>query len=255
MNNTFCKYHGLNNDSLIKEVKNLNLIRQNLLSHSISEIKLPEIFSYDEDEIIMQKIHMQEASKEQMVNLGIGLASLHKIKQQHYGLNEDNFIGLASQKNIISQNWGEFFVDYRLLYQISLIEDFKIKEKFEVQIKKNRLKLISFLNANVQFPSIIHGDLWSGNVLFDEKDIYFIDPASYYADREVDIAMTHLFGGFTMDFYKSYNSIFPLSANFKQKQVIYNLYHYLNHYNLFGKSYLNSSLVSLSFIDNYLNNK
>lgn len=247
----FCKYNGLSNDSLLKEIKSLELLKKTLLASNISEISIPKIFTYDHNEIFMQRIFPKDATDKQMETFGKALAQFHKIKQEKYGFDVDNFIGLSPQKNILSSNWGEFFYEYRLSFQANMIENPKIKEEFVSTLLKNKDKLINFLNENVEHPSLVHGDLWSGNVLFEKEKIYIIDPASYYADREVDVAMTNLFGGFSKKFYEAYNKEYPLSTEYKKKQVIYNLYHYLNHYNLFGISYLNSSKVSLTFINNF----
>lgn len=157
-----------------------------------------------------------------------------------YGLEYDNYIGLSKQKNIQTTNWGEFFVDYRLKYQIDKIVDEKLKDRFTNKLNKSKVNLIDFLNNSCKEPSLVHGDLWSGNVLFDNKDVYLIDPSAHYADREVDIAMTRLFGGFDDVFYEYYDRTYPLSKQYLLKEPIYNLYHYLNHYNLFGSMYLSN---------------
>jgi len=103
---------------------------------------------------------------------------------------------------------------------------------------KHKQALINFLNDHCEHASMVHGDLWSGNVLFDRDSVWLIDPAIYYGDREVDLAMTEMFGGFTHEFYQFYNNTYPISNTYQQKKIIYNLYHYLNHFNLFGDRYL-----------------
>ncbi|MCB1581549.1 MAG: fructosamine kinase family protein [Xanthomonadales bacterium] len=95
----------------------------------------------------------------------------------------------------------------------------------------------------------MHGDLWSGNVMFDKEHVWLIDPAVYFGDSEADIAMTEMFGGFSSEFYLAYQSVRPLTDAYPTKRLIYNLYHYLNHYNLFGASYLSPCLRAIQKIN------
>ena len=196
----------------------------------------------------MEKINQSFPTKLQQELFAVGLAKLHSIKQKEYGFYSDNYIGLNIQKNILSENWGEFFYNYRLLYQINLIKDLEIKEHFLTTFENLKNGLIDFLNDNTSYASLVHGDLWSGNVLYSNTDIYLIDPALYYGDSEVDIAMTEMFGGFKNEFYLSYKKEKPFTKNYEDKKIIYNLYHFLNHYNIFGSSYLSSCLSYLDFI-------
>jgi len=248
---TFIKENHFNNNSLIDEVEALKLIQKTLDENNILEIKTPKIFSYDKNCIVMQRVNQTNPTSSQQTQLGIALAKIHSIKQKHYGFEHDNFIGLNIQKNSISNNWGEFFYQYRLMFQISIIKDKKIKEEFYKVFENIKEGLIEFLNNSCEYSSLVHGDLWSGNVIFEKDSIYLIDPAIYYADREVDIAMTEMFGGFSMEFYKAYEQSLPLSKEYSKKKYIYNLYHYLNHFNLFGKSYLNSCVTLLETIKTY----
>jgi len=119
-----------------------------------------------------------------------------------------------------------------------LIKQSSLKKHFKQELTQYQQTLIDFLNANCEQASLVHGDLWSGNVLFDHHAVWLIDPAIYFGDREVDLAMTEMFGGFTDNFYRAYDKIYPRTAVYDQKKVLYNLYHYLNHYNLFGGAYL-----------------
>lgn len=181
--------------------------------------------------------------------MGKGVALLHKKEYDNYGFYECNYIGLNPQANALCFNWGEIFARKRLLYQISLISDTGIAKRFEEAILKHKSKIVEFLNENCSHPSLLHGDLWQGNVLFDSKDAWLIDPAVYYGDNEVDIAMSEMFGGFAREFYDSYHEIMPRSKEYEKKKIIYNLYHYLNHYNLFGNSYLSSCENAINFIE------
>lgn len=248
--NVFIKTNYINNDSLIKEAKGLKLLEKNI--EEIKGFKTPEILKVSKKELHLEKINEINPKPEHMSLFGEHLAKLHQKRFTKYGLNFDNFIGLNPQINICSENWGEFFYEKRLLFQVNMIENLEIKKSFKSILTNHKSKFIEYLNSTVSHSSIVHGDLWSGNVLFTSNIIYLIDPAVYFADREVDIAMTELFGGFTKEFYESYNRSYKLSSEYENKKIIYNLYHYLNHYNLFGISYLNSCESGFSFIDRKL---
>ncbi len=180
-------------------------------------------------------------------SLGRGLALIHKNSAANnpgkFGWGTDGFIGAGPQPGGWRQSWGECFTSLRLLPQI------KLAAKWGLEQSKNKLllnKLIPFLDAHQPKPSLVHGDLWSGNASVTEKGLgILIDPACWWADREVDLAMTKLFGGFSADFYTSYEEIWPMDAFAKERTEIYNLYHLLNHANLFGGSYINQSHSTL----------
>lgn len=237
-------------DALLKEKDGLELLNKELKHNDY--IFTPKVFNVNENSLEIEKIDSIFPTKELSKQFGIGLAKLHKKTYDSYGYNTNNYIGLNLQKNSFSKNWGEFFITNRLLFQIELIKDSKIKNSFINILQKNSKRLEDFLNQNSKHPSLVHGDLWSGNVLYSQDKIYLIDPAIYYGDREVDIAMTEVFGGFDEEFYNAYNEIYPLSGFYQKKKVIYNLYHYLNHYNLFGSGYLNTCQNGFDFIENSL---
>lgn len=235
---SFIKHnHSSFPDALLKEAAGLELLRKALQQHKITELHIPEIIQVNDVQLELTQIHSHPASEALMQTLGEGLARLHTIPQSHYGLAEDNYIGLAPQRNILTDNWGKFFADYRLGFQVERIADKALRETFAKVLKQYRGDLINFLNQATKHPSLVHGDLWSGNVLFGDSKVWLIDPAVYYGDREADIAMTEMFGGFGHVFYKAYDETLPLSAVYPGKKHIYNLYHYLNHYNLFGDAY------------------
>lgn len=168
--------------------------------------------------------------------LASGLAGLHRLEAKEFGWLRSNWIGDTPQPNPWTKNWADFFWQHRLLYQLKLAE----KRGFQLTISLALLKTkIYDLLANHQtFPSLVHGDLWGGNFGFDNDGTPIIfDPALYYGDREVDIAMTELFGGFASEFYEHYQKQFPLDRGYNDRKLVYNLYHILNHFNLFGGSY------------------
>lgn len=225
-------------NALIIEARGLELLRSTLVSSGIQELKVPEVQSVNEQTLTIERILSSTAFPSQMAQFGRGLAKLHKVEQTAFGLAYDNYIGLNPQKNEVTDNWGQFFVDLRLGYQISLIRQASVREAFQSTLEQVKEPLIAYLNEHCAHPSLVHGDLWSGNALFDQTDCWLIDPAAYVADREVDLAMTELFGGFSTEFYQAYDTEYSRTKAYASKKVIYNLYHYLNHYNLFGGSYL-----------------
>ncbi|AFY74655.1 fructosamine-3-kinase [Synechococcus sp. PCC 7502] len=169
--------------------------------------------------------------------LGQNLAALHRVTTSSgFGWDQQNTIGATPQINHWTSNWVDFFIEHRLLYQIKLAR----QKGLQVIASDQELwQLVPplFQGYNPQ-PSLVHGDLWSGNMGFDQLGTPVIfDPALYFGDREVDLAMTELFGGFPSQFYQGYNQVFPLDSGYQSRKTLYNLYHILNHFNLFGGSY------------------
>ena len=168
--------------------------------------------------------------------MGRKLAAMHKASSsQGFGWKINNTIGSTPQINTWTIDWAEFYIKHRLGYQFQLARrrggNFPSSEKLLVAIP-------NLLAAHQVQPSLVHGDLWGGNAgcTISGEPVIF-DPATYFGDREVDIAMTELFGGFPAAFYKGYNEVFPLDAGYEQRKTLYNLYHILNHFNLFGGGY------------------
>ena len=171
--------------------------------------------------------------------LGRGLARLHRASAaqgpDRFGWESDAYIGLGPQPGGWRQSWGEAFIDLRLRPQMELARSWGLEiAPFEPLLHG----LIQRLNRHGAKPALVHGDLWSGNasVLGDGRGL-LIDPACWWADREVDLAMPHLFGGFSRRFYEAYQQEWPLPDLASERVEIYNLYHLLNHANLFGGAY------------------
>ena len=234
---TFVKTSAQQSNSLIAEVSGLRLLQKGLAEEN-SQLAIPTIVNLETGRLELEFIDSVSATAKQMGQLGTGLALLHTTPSSRVGFQEDNFIGLSPQPNGWSNNWGEFFLNNRLNFQVSKIASKTLRLKYQQRLKDHQSLLVDFLNSHCQRFNLLHGDLWSGNVLFDATRVWLIDPAVYYGDNEVDIAMTEMFGGFSIDFYTAYQKLIPLSVQYQQKKCIYNLYHYLNHLNLFGESYL-----------------
>ena len=173
--------------------------------------------------------------------MGRMLAALHRTTSARFGWQRDNWIGLAPQKNGFSDDWIGFYRDCRLVPQLEragLLKDAQ-------SLLQN---LDSFFENHRPRPSLLHGDLWNGNAGFTAEGPVIFDPAVYYGDREADIAMTELFGGFPEEFHASYDEAFPLSKGYAVRKNLYNLYHLLNHLNLFGGGYLGQVKATLRLL-------
>lgn len=163
----------------------------------------------------------------------------HQVNpEKQFGWLEDNYIGHTRQPNTWQQNWTTFYAEQRLQPQFRLAA----QKGAGAELLNNGEQLIQRLEDFFQNyhpeASPLHGDLWAGNSAFTQDgEAVFYDPACYYGDREADLAMTELFGGFSQDFYAGYRSVFPLDEGYAQRKDLYNLYHVLNHYNLFGGHY------------------
>ncbi len=170
--------------------------------------------------------------------LGEQLAAMHRVTGTSFGWDRNNTIGSTPQVNTPEDNWLEFFRSKRLQYQLRLAAS----KGYTGRLQKTGAALADCLDdffvGYKPAPSLLHGDLWSGNYAFMENgDPVLFDPALYYGDREADIAMTELFGGFGNDFRSSYEACWPLDDGFKTRRHLYNCYHILNHLNLFGGGY------------------
>ena len=170
--------------------------------------------------------------------MGRALAALHSTRGDYYGWTRDNHIGATPQANPRSSSWGDFWRDARLVPQLELAR----KNGLENSLLRKGDRLIAvlpqLLAGHAPATSLLHGDLWGGNTGFlaDGTPVLF-DPATYFGDREADLAMTELFGGFPPAFYSAYAEVAPLDRGYAVRKALYNLYHVLNHANLFGGGY------------------
>ena len=188
--------------------------------------------------LILEKVSFTAGNTDSAKQLGQQLATMHKYTSSNYGWFQDNTIGSTCQKNSQTDNWINFWREQRLSYQLKLAKQKGAGASLIQKGESLSKKLDALFIGYEPEASLVHGDLWSGNYGYLESGAPIIyDPAVYYGDRETDIAMTELFGGFSADFYSSYNQAWQLDSGYQQRKTLYNLYHVLNHYNLFGGGY------------------
>lgn len=207
-----------------------------------SSLKIPKPLHQGEARgqyyFLMEALEVVNETAEFWEHLGAGLAELHRNIADVHGLAYDNFIGSLPQSNAVDTSWHTFFVEERLNVQLEMALGRKlVGADFAKRFTKIYDKLPDLIPDLP--PSLMHGDLWSGNVLATKGNIAaLIDPAVYYGSREMELAFTQLFGGFDARFYRSYNEAFPLPPGFDARIEIYNLYPLMVHVNIFGTSYL-----------------
>jgi protein-ribulosamine 3-kinase len=218
------------------EAKGLDLLKNTNL------ITIPAVIGWDEDEndqfLLLEFVEGMTRSVTFWKDLGNRLATLHQVSFPEFGLDHDNYIGSLKQFNKPSTSWIDFFITYRIQTQLDIGLQSKVIDQRTAKTFERLFKKLPDL-ISVEKPSLIHGDLWNGNLMVDKDGgPCLIDPAVYYGHREVELAMTKLFGGFARAFYDSYNESFPLTPGYEERFDIYNLYPLLVHVNLFGGGYL-----------------
>ncbi|NMG57113.1 fructosamine kinase family protein [Geitlerinema sp. P-1104] len=168
--------------------------------------------------------------------MGRKLAQMHRTgTRDRFGWDRSNTIGATPQMNPWTEDWAEFFAEHRIGFQLRLAARKGMRFTGADELVE---KIPQLLAGHTPIASIVHGDLWGGNAsVTAEGEPVIFDPATYYGDREVDIAMTELFGGFSAAFYQGYNEEWPLDEGYDRRKTLYNLYHIINHYNLFGGGY------------------
>ncbi|MFY0697363.1 MAG: fructosamine kinase family protein [Balneola sp.] len=209
-----------------------------ILSDANTDLVIPEVVEVGKNFLLLSLLIPGSGNSGSAYGFGTELAKLHQHSAETFGLNHDNFIGKLPQSNHQHQNWADFFVSERIEPQIKLgIQTGKLESDL-IPIVDALHKTVQDLFPNEQ-PALLHGDLWSRNYMFTKSGAASIyDPAIYYGHREMDIAMTRLFGGFSSDFYEGYNSEYPLADGFEDRIELCNLYPVLVHANLFGGGYV-----------------
>lgn len=188
--------------------------------------------------IVLEYLELRPADDKAMRALGRNLACLHRVTRDRHGWDRDNTIGSTPQINAPADDWVAFWRERRLGYQLRLAASNGHGGRLIANGERLMEKLPAFFAGHNPPPSLLHGDLWSGNAGMTAGGAPVIfDPAVYYGDREADLAMTELFGGFPPSFYEAYRAEYPLDAGYATRRHLYNLYHVLNHLNLFGGGY------------------
>jgi protein-ribulosamine 3-kinase len=203
-------------------------------------LRVPQVYggaqAKDAAVVALEWLDIADGGRDAM--LGRALAALHAAQGPGFGWHRDNHIGMTPQDNAWSDDWAAFFRDRRLAPQLALAA----RNGYTGPLVRGGEALLrcvpALLDGHHPAPSLLHGDLWAGNAgrLADGTPVVF-DPASYYGDREADLAMTELFGGFAPEFYAAYAEAPPLAPGYPLRRTLYNCYHVLNHLNLFGAAY------------------
>jgi fructosamine-3-kinase len=222
---------------------------------STKTVRVPEVIASGIDTngsfLLLEYIQSGSGGKRSSEELGTALARMHMadtgrfVKNGNFGFTADNYIGAGEQINTAKETWTDFFINCRLRPQFK-----SARQYFDKRDGKNIdifLSKVEGYLSEPMYPSLLHGDLWAGNYMIDKDGHpWLIDPAAYVGHHEADLAMTELFGGFDRYFYDAYRSTAGIDSGYKERRDLYNLYHLLNHLNLFGGGYLHSvrSIIS-----------
>ena len=233
----FLKWHSsIPQDMFEKEAKGLQILADSKI------IKVPKVIGYGFLEgkhfLILENIRSTSPGRQFWEKFGEALANLHQQSNIQYGLSHDNYIGKLVQINTPMDNWIDFFIKCRLEVQLLLAIENKLVTPEFIKVYRKFYELLPRL-IPTEKPSLLHGDLWSGNFMVGPDGFAcLIDPAVYYGHREVELAFTTMFGGFDHTFYSAYQSSWPLEPGWRERFDIYNIYPSMVHANLFGASYL-----------------
>jgi protein-ribulosamine 3-kinase len=205
-------------------------------------LRVPRVIARGETDtaafLALEWIESKAPDEKCEARLGEGLAALHAVSAARFGFHYDNLIGRTPQRNGWSSDWAEFFRDRRLRPQLTLAAQSGHGALLSEQGARLLERVPALLADHHPSASLLHGDLWGGNWLASTQgEPVVFDPAVYYGDREADLAMTRLFGGFGARFYRAYSAAAPLAPGWQARGDLYNLYHVLNHANLFGGGY------------------
>ena len=229
-------------DLFVREAESLSELAQ-----VCTLLKIPRVIvakSLDDQPAVLITEYLTEGHQaHQDEILGRGIAELHRYEHDQYGFHHDNYCGATLQDNRWNSNWVDFFGQQRIEYLLRMIEK---KRELLASDRKQYDRLIAKLPQCIGHrppASLNHGDLWSGNYLYTTVGPALIDPASYYADREFDLALMQMFGGYSKRVWAAYQEAYPLPPGWKSRQNLYMLYHYLNHYYLFGGNYGQQALA------------
>jgi fructosamine-3-kinase len=221
------------------EARGLDLLRE----ASAGTFRIPETFGYADESadcpayLVLEWIERSQPSRMFGEDFGRALAQLHRVTDSTFGLDYDNYIGELPQHNKRAANWIDFYRDQRIIPQMELARKHGYLPAYREKLLMQLSEQLDVLLADVpSVPSLLHGDLWSGNYMSGEKPAIY-DPAVYYGDREIELAFTELFGGFPPEFYRAYREVYPLHPGYDERRSLYQLYPMLVHLNLFGEGY------------------
>jgi protein-ribulosamine 3-kinase len=247
----FLKWNGnCKADMFLREAESLEELRK----AANGQLIVPEVFAVKEVDassgfLVLEYLEPGYDGGNSDEILGRGLAIIHQYTAGKFGFYHDNYCGSTPQNNTQKTNWAEFFRDNRLGFLLNLIQKERPLPAGEIQVYDRLLDKIPELVPKDSVPVVIHGDLWSGNYMNTSSGPALIDPASYYADREMEMGIMTMFGGFSQRFYNAYNEVNPLPSEWRDRNRLYQLYHVLNHYYLFGGGYRSQALqIAKSYI-------
>ena len=218
--------------------------------HATGTIGTPKVIDVGKDQqygvfLLLEWVEASPKPHDFWESFGRNLARMHQATASRFGWEKDNYIGASPQINTPHDKWITFYRDCRLAPQFRNAQHY-----FDPSTRKCITRLLDHLEDHLvepAHPSLLHGDLWSGNFITgNDGQAWLIDPAVYVGHAEADLAMTELFGGFAPAFYSAYQGVNPLQPGYEQRRDMYNLYHLLNHLNLFGGGYLSSVLRVLN---------
>jgi len=241
----FLKWHSaIPADMFEKEARGLQLLAASNI------LKIPEVIGYGSMDgrhfLVLECIRSARQANQFWENFGNALAEMHRNSSDYFGLNHDNYIGRLPQTNTPTDNWIDFFIRYRLEAQLLLAIESNLVTADFIKTYRRFYDLLQQI-LPTEKPSLLHGDLWSGNFMVGaDGHACLIDPAAYYGHREIELAFTTMFGGFDNIFYSAYQSSWPLEPGWQHRFDIYNIYPSMVHANLFGASYLSGVRAVLS---------
>lgn len=238
---------GFSGSMFTKEANGLNeLAKANV-------VRTPKILAVNDNFLVLEYIDTGLKNAKFFKTFGTQLAQMHQYTSKTFGFYEDNHIGSSVQSNLPSAkaktDWATFYFENRLLFQFKMSEkNGYVDADFRKDFKALETNISHILNDSDEPPTVMHGDLWGGNYMVDQNaNPVLIDPAVYYGHRELDLAMTHIFGGFHPDFYAAYQTTYPLKQGWEYRQNLYKLYHILNHLNIFGIGYYNEARTLIQY--------